>query len=401
MSGHALLSPSSASRWLVCTPSARAAIGVEDTAGDAAKEGTLAHALAELLLKFYDHKLLIDDYKKQVADLLSKDAYINDNDELVQRYHDASMDEYVSQYASFVMEKYNEFLKVDKDAKLYVERKLDLGYFIPEGFGTGDVGIISSEGLHVIDLKYGKGVEVSAENNSQMKIYALGWLYNFYNEVQLGELQADFNIHMTIYQPRMDNISTYTISAFDLIVWKTAVLKPKAAEAFEGSGPYVPGKHCQFCKVKLCAARADYEMSLAKYQERSELSDEEVSEILSKADSLATWLKGIKEYALNEAVHNNKTWPGFKLVEGKSVRAYTDETKVAETLVLNGLPKSDLYEPPKLLGITKMEKLLGKKAFAEYLKGLVVKPPGALTLVPDEDKRTAHNSLSSAIEDFS
>lgn len=384
MSSHAILSPSGASRWLACTPSARLEQQFPDRSGAAASEGTLAHALSELLIRFKSKMILKTQYTKTLKEIKANS-----------QYEDAMFD-YADTYACYVMETFSAAQAHTKDAVLLVEQKLDLSEYVPEGFGTGDVMIIANQVLDFIDLKYGKGVEVSAINNKQMMLYALGALRNF---DCLFDIET---VRMTIYQPRLDNISTFEMSVADLKHWAETELKPRAAMAFAGEGEFAPGEVCRFCKAAAtCKANAAFNLELAKYEfkESPLLEDQEVSDILSRADLFTKWINAVEEHAQNEAILNGKKWPGYKLVEGRSNRVYADEAKVAETLLAKGLTEDAIYTK-KLLGITAMEKELGKSDFATYLSSLVVKPAGKPTLVPASDKRPELNSAANAANDF-
>lgn len=393
---HAVLSPSGASRWMTCTPSARLEQQFPDSAGDAAREGTLAHAIGELMLRHAIKQINIFEYKMKLTEIIESDQIVNDDCEVVQEFYCISMHEYCEQYATFVMEQLAEARKHTPDAQLFIEQRLDLSAYIPEGFGTGDVGIVANTTLHGIDLKYGKGVEVSAIDNTQMKIYGLGWLKEYDTMYDIT------TVRLTIFQPRIDNFSTWEISVTDLMKWALEVLKPKAITAFAGSGEFVAGAHCQFCRVKFCKARADYQFELAKYefQDAVFLNDGEVSDILKRADDFIKWINGIDEYALDQAVNKNKKWPDFKLVEGRSNRSYVSDERIIKALLSEGFTEEVLFEPKKLLGVTKMEELLGKKKFKTALHGLIVKPPGKLALVSVDDKRDEFNSITQAAKDF-
>lgn len=384
MSSHALLSPSSASRWLICTPSARLEERFPDNSGEAAREGSLAHELGEALAKLYSKQIKKSEFNRIVKAIEASP------------YYSADMLDLMEGYAAFVMERYKEAQKRTKDAVLQVETKLDLTAYVPDGFGTGDAIIAADGTLDIIDLKYGKGVPVSAEENKQMMLYGLGALLLF-------DLQYEIqNVRMTIYQPRLDNISTFEVPAGDLILWGESELKPLAEQAFIGDGAYVSGEHCRFCRARAqCKARAEENLKLAEYdfKEGPLLSDDEISAILGRAPQFKTWLNAIEEYALSEAVNNSRTWPGFKLVEGRSVRAYVDQDKVVEALKKAGFEDAIIYER-SLLGITAMEKAITKAKFNEVLGDLVVKPQGKLTLAPLSDRRPAYNGLESAINDF-
>lgn len=384
MAGHALLSPSSASRWLACTPSAVLESQFPDTAGAAAAEGTLAHSLGELLIK---KRLNLIPAKKYRVDL--SEIQING-------MHDAAMSEHADAYATYVLEQFAEAQTRTKDAMLFLEQKLDLTEYVPDGFGTGDCVIIADGVLTIIDLKYGKGVPVSAVENKQMMLYGLGALNQF------GHLYNIDTVRLTIYQPRLDNISTWEISAAELLQWGEAVLKPRAAQAFKGEGEFVPGDHCRFCKVKAqCRALADHNLSIAKYEFKMPalLELEEIADILGRVDGLIKWASSVETFALSEALAGKK-FPGYKLVEGRSNRTYSDEAAIVDKLRESGYTDQQIYAPAKILGITAMETVVGKKEFNSLLSDLIIKPAGKPTLVPESDKRPELKSLDGAKADF-
>lgn len=384
MAAHAVLSPSGASRWLSCTPSARLEEQFPDRAGAAASEGTLAHSLGELLIRFKTKEVTRAEYARSLAKIQSDGQY------------DHAMFEHAEAYAVFVLEALSESRAHTKDALLFLEQKLDLTDYIPEGFGTGDVIIIADKVLKIIDLKYGKGVPVSAVNNSQMKLYALGALKQF---SMLYDIET---VEMTIYQPRLDSVTTDIVNADELLKWADEYLVPRASMAFAGTGEAVAGDHCRFCKARaVCRVNADFNLELAKHDFKAPelLNDEEISEIMTRSDRFTKWLTDVEEHALNEAVNNGKKWPGYKLVEGRSNRAFTDETKVVETLLKEGFKDEQLYTK-KLVGITAIEKEVGKAEFNKLLGPYVVKPPGKPTLVPESDKRPVFNSSDAAAKDF-
>lgn len=377
---HAVLSPSSASRWLTCTPSALLEAAMPSTSSAAADEGTLAHELSELLIRELVHQ------EEAKAEQLKK---IQDSG-----YFSETMLEYAETYASYVSEVYNEMKLHDSATAIALETRLDLGKYMPNQFGTLDVSIIGSQELRIIDLKYGKGVMVNAERNKQMMIYALGALDYF--------LPMDYDIKqvsMTIYQPRLDNISTYSISVEELLEFAEKELKPKAAQALKGEGDLVPGEHCKFCKVNAtCRALNDLALTLAaeQYKEPNLIDDQGVIEVLNKQALIEMHLKAVKDYAMRRALEGNPL-KGFKLVEGRSVRKYSDETEVMRLLQERGL---DGLKPPALMGLTELEKHLGKATFKELVEPLLIKPPGAPTLVPESDKRPAINTLEQAAQAF-
>lgn len=362
--GHAVLSASGSHRWLNCTPSARLELEFENTTSEAAREGTAAHALCEHKLK----KFLKKRSKRPVSD-----------------YNSDEMEECTDAYAEFVMEQYEEAKKSCKDPVILIEQKLDFSCYVPEGFGTGDCIIISDDKLHIIDFKYGQGILVEAEHNPQMMLYALGALEIYDALYDIKE------VSMTIFQPRRENVSTWTISIEELKVWAEDELKPKAQMAYDGEGEYLPGEWCTFCKAAVkCRARAEEKMKLARLEFKMPqlLTDAEIEEVLNVLPDLTKWANEITAYATEAAIHHGKEWNGFKVVEGRSNRKYRDELLVAEAAREHGY--TDIYRQT-LIPMTEMQKLMGKSAFEEILGDLIYKPPGKPTLVPNTDKRPAMN----------
>ena len=375
MGKHALLSASSSHRWLNCPPSARLCEGYEDKGSEYAQEGTDAHSLCE-------HKL------KLALGMETTDPTENLS------FYNEEMEQCACDYAAYVLELVEEAKKICKDPVVLIEQRLDFSRFVAEGFGTGDCVIIADGTLYIVDYKHGKGVEVSAEGNPQMMLYALGAL-----ELFDGIYDID-TVRMAIFQPRRENVSVCVMAKDDLLQWAYNDLMAKAKLAYEGGGEFDCGDWCRFCKAKAaCRKRAEYNLELAKYDfvMPDTLEDAEIAAILEKADELAAWAADVKEFALQQALGGVK-YAGFKVVEGRSNRKYTNEDAVADTVKKAGY---DPYEP-KLLGITAMEKLLGKKQFAKLLSGLVEKPQGKPALVPESDKRQEMNidKAASAAEDF-
>ena len=367
---HALLSASSSDRWIHCPPSARLSETYEDKGSDYAAEGTDAHSLCE--------------YKLKTALGMEADDPTDNLD-----WFNQEMDDCASGYAAYVLEQVATAKESCSDPVVLIEQRVDFSRWVEEGFGTADCIIIADDTLQVIDFKYGLGVLVSATENPQMMCYALGALELFDGIYDIS------TVRMTIYQPRRDNLSTYELSKDDLHTWADDVLKPAAELAFAGDGNFLCGEWCGFCKAKnACRARADANLELAKYDFKLPplLTDEDVEDILSKIDDLVSWASDIKEYALAQAI-SGKQWSGFKLVEGRSNRRYVNDAAVAAAVTGAGF---DPYEQ-KLLGITAMQKMLGKARFDEVLSGLIEKPQGKPTLVPESDKRPAMNT---AITDF-
>ena len=371
MGNHALLSASSSHRWLNCPPSARLCEGYDDKGSNFAAEGSDAHSLCEYKLR----KALGMEAKDPTEDL---------------SWYDAEMEESASGYAAFVMELVAEAKKTCSDPVVLIEQRLDYSKYVQSGFGTGDCVLIADGTLHIVDFKYGRGVLVEAEDNPQMKLYALGALEIF---DCLYDIET---VSMTIYQPRRANGSTFTLTRQELLDWAETVLVPTAELAYAGDGEYHCGEWCQFCKAKAdCRERARANMELARYEFRQPplLTDEEVEEILGKLDSLMDWASDIKDYALQAAI-SGKHWSGYKLVEGRANRRYTDENAVVAAVKAAGY---DPYDEPKLLGVTAMTTLLGRKQFNDILGGLITKPQGKPTLVPESDKRPA---MTTILDDF-
>jgi len=357
---HALLSPSSSHMWLNCPPSARLCAQFPETDTEFTRQGTDAHELCQ--------------FKLEKA--LGRDA-----EEPVLSYYDSEMEECANEYASFIMDTISEVKRDCSDPVVLIEQHLDFSKWVPEGFGRGDCVIIADGTMHVIDFKYGLGVQVSAERNPQMMCYALG-------AIELLDCLYDFNrVSMTIFQPRRHNVSTFVMTTAELKEWAESTLAPVAALAFEGKGEFNAGEHCRFCKARnTCKKRAEHNMELAKYDfmEPALLSPDEIAGILAKAEKLAAWVDDLKKYALEQALAGTK-FDGFKIVESKTQRKYTDEDAVAKAVLEAG---ADPYER-KLRGITAMTSLLGKKKFDQVLGSLIFLPRGKPTLVPDTDERKA------------
>ena len=363
--GHAILSASSSERWLNCPPSARLCENYEDKGSDYAAEGTDAHTLCEFRLK-------------QALGIPVEDTIENLS------WYNTEMEECAASYAAYVLELLETAKQTCTDSVVMIEQRLDFSRWVQDGFGTADCIVIADGVLNIVDYKHGKGVEVSAEQNPQMMLYALGAL-----EIFDGIYDID-TVRMTIYQPRKSNISAYEMEKGDLLKWADTELTVKARLAYTGQGEFHCGEWCRFCKAKAeCRERAEANLALAQYdfQNPALLEDEEISAILIKVDELSAWAADVKEYALQQAV-SGKQWPGWKLVEGRSNRKYADDAIVAAAVESAGF---DPYER-KVLGITAMEKLLGKSRFAELLAPYIEKPQGKPTLVPDSDKRPAINT---------
>lgn len=372
---HALLSPSSAHRWLHCTASPRLEEGVEDKGSEFAAEGSLAHAMGALKLKAFFG--MDASHERQEIDML-------------RRYHTGEMDEYTDTYKTIVLEKYNTAQRKCEDAQLLVETRLDFGDYIPDAFGTGDAIIIADGTLDVIDFKYGKGVRVSAHKNPQMMIYALGAYERFSFEYNIKK------VRMTIVQPRIDNLSDFEMDVKDLLAWAKETLAPKAKEAFKGDGPQNPGEWCQFCKVKSCCKALTKKCTdvVKNHEDPRLISAEELAtDILPMVATVKTWLAGVEDYALQQAM-SGVTLPGWKVVEGRSIRKITNQEGVEKALTEAGFDYDDIYKPLELRTITDLEKLAGKKQFNTLCGEFIEKPQGKPTLAPESDKRPALDTIA-------
>lgn len=382
---HALLGASSAYRWLVCTPSARLeeSFKEDEEVSVYALEGTLAHELAEVEIAYAVDRISLDERVARSTEIFNNPLY---SEELAEE---------VDKYVSYVLDIWQEAKRLDEFAELLLEDKIDLSGYIPEGFGSNDVVIIYADTLHVIDLKFGKGVRVKSEDNPQLMLYGLGAYdkHGFNYDVD--------NIKLTIHQPRLNSVSTFETFVGYLVDWGNSYVIPRAAIAFEGEGDFVPGSHCQFCKAAVrCRALAEKNLELARYDfaEPTTLSDEDLVEIYDKADFFVKWINKVTGYVYGEAL-TGKAWPGFKLVEGRSNRVITQEEKVKFTLLGEGL-KRDEYLNEKLKGLGELEKLLGKPRFEKLVGPFVIKPQGKPALVPADDPRPEFNSAEKHKNDF-
>ncbi|MGF0066225.1 DUF2800 domain-containing protein [Lachnospiraceae bacterium SGI.085] len=358
---HSVLGASAADRWMNCTPSAQLTAGMEDETTTFAAEGTAAHALCEWKVR---KALKMRAGRRPTSD-----------------YWTDEMEEFTDDYRDYIMDLVGQAKTHCKDPVTLIEQHLDFSCYVPDGFGTGDFLLVADKELNVVDFKYGRGVAVYADHNPQMRLYALGAL-------NLFDCLYDIEkVTMTIFQPRLSSISTWTISTEELYQWAEEVLKPKAELAAKGEGDFVSGSWCRFCKARnTCRARAESFLELARmeFQPPALLSDEEVAEVMEKADELSKWASDVMAYAQAEAIENGKHWNGYKLVEGRSVRKFSDEAKVEAAAKEAGY--TDIYNK-SLITLTAFEKLMGKEAFAEILGQYVTKPAGKLTLVPVSDKR--------------
>lgn len=373
---HAVLSASGSKRWLSCPPSARLERKFPDKAGEAAQEGTLAHALAEARIRHWLGEISENGLTLRI-DNIRHDAL-----------YSPEMGEYVREYVDLCIEKINE-----AHGTALVEERLDFSRWVKNGFGTGDMVIIGDGVLEIVDLKYGKGVPVSAEGNTQMQLYALGAIE------QYGYIYDFDHVRMSIFQPRNGGLSTQLMSVDELLVWGESI-KPVAELAYAGKGDFKAGEHCRFCRAAAqCKALSEYNMEIAKLEFRDAdlLTDDEVSFVLSRVDGLIRYADKIKTFALAEALKGHK-WPGFKVVAGRSNRRITDAVKAVKLLRGAGYADDVIYKPLEIQTITDLEKTITKKKFGELLGSVVEKPPGKPTLVPEDDKRPEYDPVQSEFE---
>lgn len=384
---HALLSASAAHRWLNCPPSAKICEKLPDTESEYAKEGSLAHEMCEIKLNAFITPTPKGSLTRKLNKLKKDEMY------------KPEMDGYTDDYLDYIKKI---ALSFPTKAHISSERKVDYSNYAPDGFGTADCIILHGNDLYIIDFKYGKGVPVSAEDNPQMKLYALGAVQEF------SLIYPITNVHLSIIQPRIGNISEWELSTADLLSWGEQI-KPVARLAYEGKGDFKSGDHCRFCKIKqTCRERAKDNLKLAQYEfakpideakpEEPTLSDKEVGEILKLAGRLKKWVEDIEAYALT-AILNGKKITGWKAVEGRTTRSFTDIEKVFEVLEKNGFPREAFYER-KQLPFTKIESIVGKKDFEALLDHLITRTKGKPTLAPESDKRPPYVQGTSAEEDF-
>lgn len=380
---HALLSPSGLERWMNCGPSARLGAKFPDKPSPYADEGTFAHWLSiDVEIAYAVGKLTKAQYEIELTVAKTR------------KYYSISLHEYCRDFKSYVIEQYNRLRAIDPHTKIFLETEVDLSLYIPESFGTSDIIIVGAGRIVVIDLKFGQGVPVESEENGQLMAYGLGALhmYSVFFDLHIVELH--------IFQPRIDNTSSWVTSADSLVKWGEDILRPGAKAAFNGEGDFTPGDHCQFCRVRpTCAALTKFVLTSSKYeQEPGTISPKQMSEILLKEDIIKGWLNAVTEFALKEALENGTKWPGHKLVEGTSKRVIKDEEKAAKILQQEGLAKHE-YTRTSLLPMGDLEKLIGKKRFATVFDPVLFKPKGKPTLVPISDKRPELNSIENAFDD--
>ena len=405
-SAHAILSPSSAARWLTCTPSGRlneklnARFGAKSS--PFAEEGTRAHAIGELKIRraVYeaDHMTAAKHSRMSKAE---QAAYIGINKNRFKALREAigevddSIEHATDSYCDVVMHRYLTAKDVDSSTQLLLEQRVDLTRWVPASFGSSDAVIVSDRMLEVIDFKAGRGIPVSAEGNPQLRLYALGALAKF-------ELLFDFPIvRYTIVQPRLDNLSEETIQRDELLAWGESI-RPAAEMAWKGTGEFVPGEHCRFCSAKaVCSARVARGLKVFEFGLDSPgmISDEQLADILPYLDDAEAWIQDIKTYAENQALHGQRI-PGYKLVRGKKPnRVWSDPEEVEATLLRSGFPV-DTFRETRLKPVGQVEKALGKSTFQALLSGLTSQGEGKLILVPESDKRLEYSSAAAAFDDL-
>jgi len=377
MTAHALLSASSSKRWLMCTPSARLESTLPEqkrsSSGiDFSAEGTLAHSLGEIRLRLHFNQLSQEDYNSEYQKI-QEHAIYQDYTEPERFDFEANVDNYVLYVRSQIGE---------GDTPLF-EQRVDFSDWVPDGFGTADVVILSQRAIRVIDLKFGKGIPVHAQDNPQLRLYALG-AYSKFKEEYPDVTEVSYTIH----QPRLDSISTDGTTISKLIDWAKYYVTPKAKKAWSGSGEFLPGDWCQFCRAKAqCRARSDFNTELARqeFKEPALLSEEEVSQVLVKAQNLKTWVNDVEEYALTRAVEQSIVPPGYKLGTTVTHRKISDSQLAATVLVEKGMDPQIIWEPAKLKSISVLEKLGPKGQVASWLGDLVQRPEGAPKLIRSKE----------------
>ena len=373
---HAILSPSSAKRWIHCTPSALLAEAAGSKSSVYAEEGTLAHEIAEHALTQY----LNGSYDPIIDEALPiKDEHLKNP------LFSIDMANYIRDYCDYVIGENYEMQKADGLSEMFLERKVDITDYAPDSFGSVDVTLVSDKTIHIIDLKYGAGVKVFADHNEQMMLYALG---------TLKSLESDHieKIRMTIAQVRLDHYDTFEMSKGELLDWAEKVLKPAAKAAIQGKGKQVIGSWCGFCPVK-AQCRAQRDAILADFDEKPEpllLSDEEIVDLIAKIDTYKSWIESVNKYVYDRAIQGYK-WEGYKLVAGRSSRVITDEAKIRQAL-LNEFLEDEVLNI-KLKGIGDLEKLLGKKVFSARFGDAIESRPGAPKLVPESAKGVEYSPL--------
>lgn len=373
---HAILSPSSAKQWINCTPSALLAEAEGSKTSVYTEEGTLAHEIAEYALT---------QYLSGLYDPIVDEALPLQEEHLKNPLFSIDMANYICDYCNYVIGESYEMQKADGSCEMFLERKVDITDYAPDSFGSVDVTLETGRTIHIIDLKYGAGVRVSANRNEQLMLYALGAL-------KAAESQNITDIRMTIAQVRLDHYDTFEMSKGELFDWAEKVLKPAAKAAIQGEGKQVVGSWCGFCPVK-AQCRAQRDAILADFEEKPDpalLNDEEITDLIGKVDIYKSWIESVNKYVYNKAIQGHK-WNGYKLVAGRSSRVITDESKIR--LELLGEFLEDEVLNIKLKGIGDLEKLLGKEVFSARFGDVIQSRPGAPKLVPESAKGEEYNLL--------
>lgn len=393
---HALLAPSGVKRWTECTPSARLEATFPEETSIYAEEGSTAHRWAEAKLRHFLFNWVMPIPQFQ-PDFSKGPGFVTGT------WHpwdprNKVMEEHVDNYVHYCMEIVAWYRQqTGKMPRIWVEKKVDLDPWIPESFGTSDFGLATEKTLHVIDLKYGEGIPVSAHENGQLMLYAFGAL----DELEAIGHDSIRTIRLTIYQPRLNSKSTYELTPSELKAWVREI-SPLADKAFKGEGEFKAGHHCQFCKLKKkgCLHYSQWILSMAEsqqYQKANLLTPEQTAYILKHGSYISSWFSSIKEYALQSAIKGAQ-YPGFKLVEGRSNREIIKQEQVEKILEPDYL--LDQFKPRKFIGISELEALVGEKYISKYLTEFIVKPKGAPTLVEESDPRPAINGTTSAVSAF-
>lgn len=372
---HAILSASGASRWLNCPPSALMESELPDKDTKWSREGTLAHEFCDISIKEY--------FRYMTKSVCTR----NRNKFRKEELYSQEMEEYAKRYLDYVIEKIK-----GEDAYVLAETRVDFSEYVPGGFGTCDCIIIQNDTLTIIDFKYGTGVKVSAEDNPQMKLYALGAIDMF------GDVYDFDKVEMCIYQPRLDNIDESTRSVQEIVAWGDKAVKPTAELAINGKGEFKAGDHCHFCKLNAkCKHLYQHNMEVIKDEFKDEsgtlstacLTPDDYAMILERMKLIKNWLTAIEDHVIHGILNNELEIPGYKVVEGRSIRKYRNADEVAKRLVENGYDESVIYEK-NLLSLSKLEKVLGRKTFSELLSDMIDKPKGKPTIALTTDKRPAY-----------
>lgn len=370
MTAHAVLSASASKRWLTCTPSARLEASLPELKRatgdfDYSQEGTTAHLLAEIMLRHHYGEIGTEEYQREYTIIQQS------------QYYTEEFEDYVTNYVLYVRSQIGE-----GDRPLF-EQRVDYSDWAPDGFGTADVVILSKHKVRVIDLKFGKGIPVEAKDNSQLRLYALGAWSKFkedYPDIK--------EVEYTIVQPRLDSITTDGTSLTRLVDWANYFVKPKAKRAWSGTGEFVAGDHCQFCRAKhTCRARSDFANDVAslEFREPALLTDDELELALSRASQLRSYVSDLESYFTERAINTGKTPRGYSLVTTKTHRKISDEPLATQVLLDKGFKQEDIMEPASLKSIAKLERLAKKGYVADVLSSLIVRPEGSPKLVRDDN----------------